>query len=403
MLKTTLKRIPLFARINAALKSEQSKTHYREWCSRYGSPCVLDETDRNKWPHYFGDRNSPAPPQTDRLSRCRFFYVGANWDQDRSGLIQGLQMHGEVGVFRGPDGMNQLRMPRDSAEIDICRRANSVAIEAEFCIFARAGAVTAVIGQMWNFAVDSLTLARIRDAGVPIVNIAMDDRHSFHKSLLCDGSDGGVAGIISAITLGATAAPECISWYRSLGVPAVFFPEASDASLFQPLSLPKTHDITFVGANYGFRSQVVKSLRDSGLRVTTYGCDWPEGRICTERIPELFSRSRIVLGIGGILHCKDFTALKLRDFDAPMSGSLYIAQSNPDLSLLFRVGEEIETWSTVHELSRKCQAYLADEAARERIALAGRRRAVKDHTWEHRFALLLRELNNLVDRDVSCS
>lgn len=395
MLKTILKRVPLAVRINAAVKCAQTKSRYREWCKQYSSPCVLDATNAD-WAHYFTniDKAKNLARRQER-SPHRFFFVGTSWDQDRSGLIQGLQAHGEVGIFLGPDSRNELRLAKVAGDIEACRAANGVALETEFAAFAREGSVSALIGQMWNFAIPAATLARIRATGVPIINIALDDRHSFHKDPLADGSDGGVAGIARAITLGATAAPECVSWYQRFGTPSVFFPEASDPSLFRPSNLPKIHDIVFVGANYGFRSQVITSLRRTGLRVTTYGSGWPEGRIQTESIPELFARSRIVLGIGAIQHCSDFTALKLRDFDGPMSGSFYLTQDSPDLGLVFRAGEEIETWRNLPELVEKCRRYLNEEAARERIASAGRTRAVAEHTWSGRFAFLLRRLDAL--------
>jgi len=393
MITAILKRIPLVAKINRVIKSAQTKSFYCSWCKRYGSPCVLQASDRTTWVSLFTPDGFLDAPEPARTSVRRFFFVSSSWDQDRSGLVQGLQAHGEVGVFRGPDNKNELRMSSNPAEMAACREANKDALEAEFDLFAGKGPVSALIGQMWNFSVPAATLARIRASGVPVINIGMDDRHSFHKTPLADGSDGGVAGIVGAITLGATAAPECVSWYKSLGTPAIFFPEASDPLLFRVSSRPKIHDITFVGASYGFRSQVVSHLRRAGLRVTTYGSGWPEGRIETEAIPELFACSRIVLGIGAILHCSDFTTLKLRDFDAPMSGSFYLTQENPDLGLVFEIGAEIETWRDLPQLVDKCRRYLADSAARERVAAAGRARAVAEHTWARRFSVLLRQLD----------
>jgi len=392
MLKRVLKRIPIAAKINAAIKNAHAKACYRKWCKRYGSPCIINRADYSQWERKFRPALSVIAPRLDNLQKYRFFFVGTSWDQDRSGLVQGIQACGEVGVFHGPDGKNELRSTSILGETDTCRNANGAALEMEFTEFSRKGPVSALIGQMWNFAVPTATLARIRHSGVPIVNIAMDDRHSFHKTLLTDGADGGVAGIVQELTLGATAAPECVSWYEHLGTPAVFFPEASDAVFFRSSSQSKIHDITFVGANYGFRGKVVAHLRRAGLRVTTYGSGWPEGRIETEDIPELFARSRIVLGIGAILHSSDFTALKLRDFDAPMSGSFYLTQENPDLALVYEIGREIETWRDITQLVDKCRQYLADDAARERIAAAGRARAIAEHTWARRFSVLLRQL-----------
>ena len=392
MIKSVLKGIPVAAKINAMIKGAQTKNSYRQWCKRYGTPCVMEGADKRKWAQHFMAGTAhwafgPVPAPTRR-----FFFVGTNWDQDRSGLIQGLRGFGEVGVLRGPDGRNECRLARDPSDVEAYRIANGIAIESEFAEFARHGAVSALIGQMWNHTVPAATLGRIRASGVPIINLAMDDRHSFHGTPLADGSDSGVAGLVREISLGATAAPECVAWYEHLGTPALFLPEASDSSLFRPAGQLKAHDITFVGANYGFRGRVVVALRRAGLRVTTYGSGWPAGRIETEAIPPLFAGSRIVLGIGAILHCADLTALKMRDFDAPMSGSFYLAQENPDLDLVFQVGKEIETWRDLTQLVEKCRRYLADEGPREQIAAAGRARALAEHTWARRFHLLLRKI-----------
>lgn len=392
-LKAQLKRVNWAVRLNRLVKSRRTEARYRKWCRRYASPCILEASD-DSWARSFAGALRPPPGPVAGPPR-RFFFAGTSWDQDHSGLVQGLRAHGEVAVLAGPDGRNELRLPRQASETTLCREANGRALLAEFEAFRARGPVSALIGQMWNFAVPVEVLHRIRQAGVPVVNLAMDDRHSFHQAALADGTDGGVAGLVPAITLSATAAPECVRWYEQLGARAVFLPEASDASLFRPMALPKAHDITFVGANYGFRADIVAALRAAGLRVTTYGSGWAEGRIVTKAIPELFARSRIVLGVGAVLHCTGFTALKLRDFDAPMSGSFYLTQASPDLGLVFRVGEEVEVWRDIPELVAKCRHYLADDVARERIASAGRLRAVREHTWADRFGGLLQQLDAL--------
>jgi spore maturation protein CgeB len=78
-------------------------------------------------------------------------------------------------------------------------------------------------------------------------------------------------------------------------------------------------------------------------------------------------------------------ALKLRDFDGPMSGSCYVTQHNPDLDGLYRIGEEIVTYRDRADLVRKVTRLLGDDALRETIAARGRTRAQRAHTWEARF------------------
>src|SRR5262249_32633673 len=103
---------------------------------------------------------------------------------------------------------------------------------------------------------------------------------------------------------------------------------------------------------------------------------------------------KIVLGVGTIGYCEDFYALKMRDFDGPMSGSCYVTHDSPDLRLVYKVGEELVTYRSVDDCVEKVRWYLSHEDERERVARAGRARALADHTWEHRFKELFDTLRN---------
>lgn len=117
------------------------------------------------------------------------------------------------------------------------------------------------------------------------------------------------------------------------------------------------------------------------------------GRIATEDVPALFAQSKIVLGVGTIGHCDDFYALKLRDFDAPMSGSCYLTHDNRDLHGLYDIGTEIATYSTMDDCVKQVRSLLADDSRRESIAGAGRARAIREHTWDRRFSELFLRLS----------
>jgi hypothetical protein len=158
--------------------------------------------------------------------------------------------------------------------------------------------------------------------------------------------------------------------------------------------LPKIHDVGFVGAKYGIREKIVLALRGAGVSVTAYGNGWEEGRLAPESTPKFFAQCKIVLGVGTVGHCTDFYALKMRDFDAPMSGSFYLTHDNPDLNSVYAVGREIVTYRTAQQCVEKARYYLAHETERETIAQAGWRRAAAEHTWQHRFATLLMELRS---------
>ncbi|MBW2646233.1 MAG: glycosyltransferase, partial [Deltaproteobacteria bacterium] len=250
-----------------------------------------------------------------------------------------------------------------------------------------------LIAQTWGSLIDGAVLSKIRDAfGTVIINIAMDDRHQYW-GVKINSTWSGTSALIPDIDLSLTAAPECTAWYLKESCPALFFPEASDPDIFHPMpELPKTHDVCFVGACYGIRKKIAKAIEASGVKVAAYGNKWANGRIAIEEVPELFAQSRIILGIGTIGHCTDFYSLKMRDFDVPMSGSLYLTHHNPDLENLFVIGKEIETYRTPKECVEKVVYYLSHPDEAEAIASAGRLRAEKEHTWGKRFSVLFEYL-----------
>ena len=76
------------------------------------------------------------------------------------------------------------------------------------------------------------------------------------------------------------------------------------------------------------------------------------------------------------------TQVKLRDFGVPLAGGFYWVERVEEYDEFFRPGVEVETWGTLEELFDKIRYYLSHDAERRRIALAGKQRAVAEHTWD---------------------
>jgi spore maturation protein CgeB len=114
-----------------------------------------------------------------------------------------------------------------------------------------------------------------------------------------------------------------------------------------------------------------------------------------------FSQSRISLGFAtaGNSHLSNtrLTHLRLREFEAPMSGALYLTEDQPELAEYFEPGQEVLTYTSREDLLDKTRYYLAHQEQAERIRRAGHDRARRDHTWQHRFAELF-HLLGLKDR-----
>lgn len=384
--KQQLRRIRWIDRLNARWKATTTKKEYAATVLLY-SRKVLPGKRVELLVARLGERRKIFSHQ----NRTRIFFLGTDEAQDRGGILQALNRIGELTYFTRSDGCYGHNHPGSAT---VRRRANTERLRTIFAdLYAHGATPELLIAQTWASFIDPKVFGEIRERyGTIIVSIAMDDRHQYwgHK---VDGEWGGTYGLIPYLDLALTAAPECVEWYLKEGCPSLFLPEASDPGIFYPMpELPKTHDVVFVGARYGIREQIVTALRSAGIEVVTYGNGWESGRIANTNLPQLFAQARLVLGVSAIGHCEDFVALKLRDFDGPMSGSCYLTQDNPDLYDLYQVGQEIVTYRSAEECVAKTRYLLAHERERESIARAGRIRAERDHTWDKRFRALIETL-----------
>lgn len=378
--KARIRGMTWLYRVNAILKCWQAKRSYRATLRRYEDMTL---------------RSSEAPVAElhqaawhDAHRRPRVFFMGTDEQQDKSGLFQALERVADVEVFTREDGAWGQNDPSAYQER---RSRNTRRLWSLMSgLSARGWVPDLLITQTWGCLVEPEMFSRIHNAfGTVIINIAMDDRHQYWGSKV-NGEWDGTFPLIPYLGLTLTAAPEAVDWYRKEGGAALFFPEASDPEIFHPMpDLPKIHDVSFVGSRYGIREKVVTALRAAGIQVTAYGSGWDNGRIANEDVPRLFAQSKIVLGVSAIGHCPDFVGLKLRDFDAPMSGSCYLTQDNADLYNLYDVGREIITYRNIEQCVAEAKRLLLNDVERETIAHAGRVQALAEHTWDQRFATLL--------------
>jgi spore maturation protein CgeB len=382
--KQFLKQIALFRRANAALKNVQlewrSRHMARTYAQRLRTP--VDVSISHARGMVAARMASAGVTGLQHLNRPpTLFLVGTEYEQERAGFIQGLSKWGPVVPLQTAEGRYGLRPSVgtfDRATIE----ENSRQLIEQVDAARLQRPIDLLIGTMVAQYVSASALQHVRTKGIPVLNIAMDDRLSDHW-----GTHGGVRlgaiGLAHAVDLVLQTTAEYVPRYLIEGCPAVFWPFGSDPDWFRPSS-DKRYDVCFVGNNYGWRSELIRQIEASGVQVQSYGRGFPNGHINAEGVARVLGESRIVLGVGTVAHSKRIVTLKLRDFDGPMSGSLYVTTDNPDLHGLFAVGTEIVTYSSPRHCVRLLEYYLQHDEEREAIAAAGRRRAVRDHTWERR-------------------
>jgi spore maturation protein CgeB len=329
----------------------------------------------------------------------RIFWVGTNQSQDESGFLQALNRIADVTVFRNIDG-NYGIWGGDTTDGKIStlseiRQANDSALLIQVEQAHAAGELDLLLGQMWASRVSKEALTKVQAMGIPVINIAMDDRLPFHWSTQ-EGVRLGSVGLGTGINLVLTTCSDTCLWYEVEGCPSLFWPLASDPSLFA-LEVGKERDIDvlFIGDCYGIRGEIVAYLERNGIKVDCYGNGWPNGYVDATQNTALSARARIILGIGTVGHCSDVFTLKLRDFDALMTGALYITNRNPDLCKIFTEGEEIECYESPQEAASKIKYYLNHSLEREQIGLNGQKKAVSDHSWDNRLVSTFQKLSLL--------
>ena len=322
--------------------------------------------------------------------RLRIFWVGANIAQDESGFLQGLRNLGEVISFKNEQGdYGMAGANADQRHPDIAKiiESNGRALLAQV---ERANAekkIDLFLGQMWADVLDVEVLQKIQKMGIPVINISMDDKlPALWDSYL--GRRMGAVGLGKGVDLTLTTTPEVCPWYAVEGYPAIYWPLASDPKIFYPRT-DKKYDVVFIGSNYGLRTKLVGAIEGAGIRVDAFGPGWSNGSRGAEESAEIFGSAKIILGTGNIGYNEDVFTIKLRDFDAPMSGALYITHRNPDLLELFKEGEEIECYMSFDECIEKIKYYLSNPASLKRISNAGLAKARANYSWDKRMNELI--------------
>jgi spore maturation protein CgeB len=82
--------------------------------------------------------------------------------------------------------------------------------------------------------------------------------------------------------------------------------------------------------------------------------------------------------------------LKGRDFEVPMSKSLYLTQHNPELSQVYDLGTEILTYNDAEDCANLIHKVLRDPVWAQSIRDAGYARCLREHTYEKRWEELFK-------------
>ncbi len=230
-----------------------------------------------------------------------------------------------------------------------------------------------------------------RIAGLPRVTWLYDEVRRTRWSL------DRLAGVGPVATYSAhdTAA------FASAGLDARHLPLAFDHRLVPSPTQRRTGDVSFIGARYPAREDVLTGLHAQRVPIRAYGRDWsahPVDRLRTWRVgsPEVpaerdvsragaydvMAASAATLNLHG-----DQDGFTMRTFEAAGVGAVQLID-RPDVAGLYDPGTEVLTWNGTDELLDLCRRAVADAAWADAIRAAARSRTLAEHTFDHRVAVL---------------
>lgn len=298
-----------------------------------------------------------------------------------------------------------------------------------------------VFSYLLDGMVETGAIDELRKTGVPTCNFSCNNIHQFDL----------VDEISPHFDVNLHAEKDAREKFVNLGANPLWWPMASNPEYFHPKNLSRTVPVSFVGANYSLRGRYISFLLENGVDVHAYGPGWqygttsrwraeakhykyllraalalsPEQRyrhsanlaehdlcralgsryrqnlhppVSDEELINLYSRSQISLGFLEVYDGHDaskatYRHLHLRDFEAPMSGALYITGYMDELAEMFEPDKEVLVYLNQYELLDKVNYYLCHPDEADKIRQAGRNRALRDHTYQLRFNQLFSFLN----------
>jgi spore maturation protein CgeB len=288
--------------------------------------------------------------------------------------------------------------------------------------------------------IDPIVIDEIRKTGVPTCNFSCNNIHQFNL----------VSELSPHFDFNLHAEREAHEKFLGIGATPLWWPMASNPNYFKPIDLPRTIDVSFVGANYALRSRYIEHLLKNKVDVHAFGPGWKNfskspvrefgkrliyiwstitagsttqqvrastrlsefdnrrhlrkefpnnlhNPVSDEDMISLYSRSHISLGFLEVYDQHDSNKallqhLHLREFEGPMAGALYCTGYMDELEEFFEPDKEVVVYRSQHELLDKVRFYLAHPQAANQIRSAGRNRALRDHTYHHRYRTLFEKI-----------
>ena len=386
LIKKFLKKKPFWAIIvwlygkNDSRKIRKSEAHFNRILPNYKEPPFQEVYARLV--ARLKARSIAWPPEKkDRPIHVLYVSIPGNWE--RHNIPPELKKIGKVTCYYAIDRGIQVDdrlSARKQIDTDILDFIKEIHAKTP---------IDMMLSYLSGAEISSQTIEEIKALGIATFSFHWDDRLYFHGRKL-ENQWAGPAGVCNAYDLNLTNVPESLIKYEATGALAIFWPEAANPDYHQPISdLPFLYDVSFIGGRYGVRDHLITYLKKQGIKVAAFGRGWGSGAITEAQMLAIYAQSRINLGFGFVGFTDQFQCIKLRDFEVPACGTVYLTSHNDTLSRLYRLDEEIVTYHNKKDCVEKIIELLGDPKRCEKIRIAARKAILERNTWEQRVRQLI--------------
>jgi len=175
--------------------------------------------------------------------------------------------------------------------------------------------------------------------------------------------------------------------YKKDGINYSYFHFDYNTHKLKPMNIQKIYDVTFIGRPKADRYEIIKFLKDAGIKVGLFGFGWHEypdlkdiyqGSLSQEDYAKIINQSKISLNFSKAGFAEEVSKkkkenqnhfnMKGRFFEVALCKAFQIIEDYPGLEKFFKDGKEIATFKTKEDLLEKIKYYIKYEKELERLA-----------------------------------
>ena len=204
-----------------------------------------------------------------------------------------------------------------------------------------------------------------------------------------------------------TSFPHYVERFRKMGINSEYFKIGFEVRVLDKVGEhDRIYDVGFIGSFSPHHSAGTKLLEEVASKIPLHV--WGQGiNFLSPTSPlrknyhgeawglqmyKMLARTKIV--INRHIDVAENHANNMRLYESTGMGAMLITDKKDNLSDLFKVGQEIISYETALDLTKKIEYYLKHEEKRQEIVKMGQKRTLEDHNYKKR----MKELVKILER-----